>query len=336
MFFGRHGFRRYRVKTGKHSLRRAFTRCDVLNAEQAERGLTNPFQLYRTVVGALQAERRIEVLPLAQLMEPLAAGRIRVALRHDVDGDCRTALRAARHLARVGIPGSFYLLHTSPYYGRVSRRGTFRRHPGAAELVHALLLTGVEIGLHCDPLSLYLDHGIDGAGAVRTELNWLRKQGVRVRGVVAHNSAAAYGAENFEVFRQYRLEGRDAIQANGRRIPLGVVDAAELGIRYEGNYPVPVAPRDSDAVARYLQPPADAVRSADWLRLYLVDNPLFDRAYDVSIWLLGRDTWAIGEHHPQRAFRYPVTTTDVLEFLRAAEAGSRIVVTIHPAYVCDA
>ena len=52
----------------------------------------------------------------------------------------------------------------------------------------------MEIGLHIDPLGVLCEHGVDGVEAMRTELAWIRSHGASVSGVVAHNSAAAYGS----------------------------------------------------------------------------------------------------------------------------------------------
>jgi hypothetical protein len=326
-------FRPYNVGCSKDQRATLDQRCRQVAADLEKLGLTNSFGLYRRLVDGLNDNRRVVVRPLKTLLEPVPAGKMVIGLRHDVDDDILTGLRAARHLARVGIPGSFYLLHVSHYYGRFER-GKFLRHPGMTDYLRDLVVAGCEVGLHVDALGVYERYGTDGAAAVETELGWLREQGARVEGTAAHNSAPVYGAENFEVFRGRSLNARCELTMGTRQIPLQSLREDKLGLTYEANYPVLCEEPDPDALSEFLtMPPTDAIRTRSWLQSYFVDNPVYQPGYDASVWLLGRDKWVIACHTRPRELIWPANLERVFEFLGECPDGARVVFNIHPEYV---
>jgi hypothetical protein len=309
------GFFRYRTDVGTLNPEDLAAYCREAIKPFSELDLLNSFATYEHVINFLMKKSRFDIRPMKRLTDPPIGDRITVALRHDVDADVYTATRAARALSDRGLAGTFYLLHTSGYYGYFEER-VFRRHPAMARVVEELLETDCEIGLHSDGLSVYCEHGINGAAAVSTEIAWLRAQGADVTGTVAHNSASVYGAENFEIFRDKALADRRSFEWCGRRIPLQVLDEESLGLTYEGNYPIV----------------ANQPTSVD-LKDYLHHNPIFERAYDISVWLLARDSWVVARHKNPKELCWPETTDRMLSFLDAAKAGTRIVLNIHPEYV---
>ena len=171
--------------------------CKSVNEYQAKLGLVNPFSVYETLLDELGNRARYHVAPLQRFEADATPDKVSVGLRHDVDADVCTGVRAAKELKRRGLEGTFFLLHTSYYYGYFDQ-GVFRRQPALEEILDEYVITGSEVGLHNDALGIYLDHGIDGRMALETELAWIGKR-FRVLGTTAHNSANLYGAENFEI-----------------------------------------------------------------------------------------------------------------------------------------
>lgn len=191
-----------------------------------------------------------------------------------------------------------------------------------------------EIGLHIDPLHVYFAHGIEGGDAVLTEAEWMRACGVALNGVVAHNSAPLYGAENFEIFEGFSLENRHRVTFNGVTADLQSIRMGHAKLTYEGNYPQPPDPTDRHLLNGYLaQMPEDALRRADWLSIYLKHNPVFSRPNDVSIWILGNDMWAIAECNPKSRFLFNIDHNDVIRYLERYNYEGRIIITIHPEYI---
>ncbi len=299
------------------------------------RDLGSGFEHYAELVHGLRALAGTRVLPLAELFAAAAGDERVIGLRHDIDADPVAGIRCARFLARYALGGSFYLLHTAPYYGDVIRN-VFVRNPQVAGWVRDLIVAGCEIGLHNDALGLYKQHGLDGATGLVTELEWLRTQGARVRGTVAHNSAPVYGADNFEVFQGRSLQGRRWLREPWGSVPLGRLSEPMLGLEYEGTFAQPRPGLEAAVIDAYCRqdPAALSVRSAAWMRTYLVDNPCLDWRTDLQVWLVGTRHWVAGGRLAGRPLFEPrLELADVLRLLGEMPPASRTVVLVHPEYV---
>ena len=140
---GEPGYRPYRVKNSPLTRAEIIANCKAASSELVSLGLTTNFQSYISLVDYLRRSPRVLVKRLARFSEEPVVDRVLVGLRHDVDDDIWTALRCARHLASVGVPGSFFFLHTSHYYGRFSK-WSFFRHRGLSALLREFVVTGCE------------------------------------------------------------------------------------------------------------------------------------------------------------------------------------------------
>ncbi len=298
--------------------------------------LTNTFQYYRDLIRSFVEIDRVRLVPLCDLCSGSADKDRVIGLRHDIDADPQTAVRAARFLARQGICGSFYLLHTATYYGEFHHE-LFVRNPLLARWVQELIVAGCEIGLHNDVLGAHLVPGIDGAQALVTELNWLRSLGAQIKGTVGHNSAPTYGAENSEVFQGRRLWPRDARSPDGQPLPLESLCEHDLDLRYEGTFAMAkAAPETEHAAAFCAAREAASLRSESWMRQYLLDNPCCDWKVDFQFWLIGRDEWvAAGRFDGETMFEWKIGRDRLIQLARELPEGSRSVLVIHPVYVRD-
>ena len=288
---------------------------------------------YRQFCERLLAIPRTAVVPVRELMTADNQGKRIVALRFDVDLDPLTALRLARHNARIGLASSFYLLHNAYYYGQI-RQGVLARNPSLAHWVLCLLVAGAEIGLHVDAIGLIVHAQTDGLTAVETELAWLRSQGAIVDGTVAHNSGPAYGAENFEIFRGNVMADPDAVPGR-KALPLGRLDPQRLGLAYEANFPLPVPSAPAQECAAWLaRSIPDAVRNESWMRTYLLDNPHFRRRFDAVLWHHGGGSWTFGHRSPsgQTLWRWRVPMEEAVEALSSLPDGARCQTILHPIY----
>lgn len=204
--------------------------------------LADSFAQYERLLDDLAADPKVDVVPFRRLLdEAPAPGRVRCAIRHDVDIDVRAALMCAEAETARGLESTYFILHTAPYYGTFDGP-LFRRHGSMAAVYRSLQALGHEIAVHTDPLLVYQSHGMDGAECLRVELDWLRAQGLEVEGTTAHNSVSVYGAANFAIFRgrpqSFLADPADCpgeVIHEGRWAPLGVLDEASLGLTYEAN-----------------------------------------------------------------------------------------------------
>ena len=293
---------------------------------------TESFASYCDFIHELRELQVTDIVPLKDLMNTISSERRLISLRYDIDMDHDTALRMARYNARYGICGSFFILHTAYYYG-MWKSGVFCRNPDLSQFIRELIVTGCEIGLHTDPLSIYIEHGVDGATALQQELDWLRSQGARVYGTVAHNSFPVYGAENFEVFKGRVIGSRSHLVYKDRSVPLGLLNEQELGLTYEGNYPLTAKKLRADLISEWTQrTDAKAVLDEDWMKTYLLQNPCFQRCYDAVVWNHGNGRWTFARTVPatQNEWGWQLTVANVISKLMEMPHGTRSVIVIHP------
>lgn len=308
--------------------------CKQVSQNYQELNWVSPFLVYRKLIDFLAGNSKFEVRPLKHLMEPIQSNKIIVSLRHDMDADIVSGVRAARYLAKKGVPGSFYLLHTSHYYGALENK-VFYRFSGLESFIKEFLATGVELGLHTDPLSLYCNHYINGTQAVKSEISWLRSLGVNISGTVAHNSASVFGAENFEIFQGRSVGGRKKFRYLCKSWPLQTLNEKKLSLTYEGNYPYLPTQLDEHKVNDYIALSTNgSLNNRDWQYFYFIDNPYFCRGYDEDIWLLGNDTWMIASRKDGAMGKIISVNTDgLLVYLEKVRIERRIVISVHPEYI---
>lgn len=320
----------YRVETGRdmeNYFAQVRTMCEPF---------ANPFCYYEALVEGLLATPKLSLVPAADFAASRVEDRSLVCLRHDVDSDPLTALRAARYLASVGVSGSFYLLHTSPYYAQ-PYQGVVVRNPELVKWIHGFIVSGCELGLHNDALGVQANWGMNGIAAIRNELAWLRSLGANIRGSVAHNSGPVYGAENYEIFVGRLLWQRDDLTVDGAVLPLASVSEQDLGLTYEGTFARPKSKPDRrSAAAFFADLDAANIRSEVWMRTYLLDNPACDWGVDIQCWLLGKDMWVIaGRFGGREVFHWAATLKDLLVFLEQIPIGLRTLLVVHPEYVSN-
>ena len=297
---------------------------------------SNGIDYYKRCIEAISGSERIEIVPMYELAQRSKSARPRVAIRHDVDADPVVAVQLAGILAQRGICGSFFLLHSAPYYGSVNGN-LFIRQSRVAGWVRQLIVSGVEVGLHNDSIGMFMRHGFDPAAVVRRELLWLRSQGAVVRGTVAHNSIAAQPAENYEIFAPQVLWERPVLNANGTRLKLGELSPASLRLEYEGTFAVPRPEINRVALGEFL----DAAKSADirddaWMRAYLGENPICSWDIDFQCWLVGPDSWVVaGGREQSGIFHWDLQLAELIEWIFSLPDSSRTMLVVHPEYFGD-
>ena len=304
-----------------------------LQVDDCYRPITNPFEYHEILIDELEGLPDVTLLPLFELNAARDPTRRLVGLRYDIDADPVTGLRAARSLARRGICGSFYLLHTADYYGQMVG-DRFVRHSEMGEWLPEYIVTGCELGLHNDAFGACQKLGCDGAQAVHDEIQWLRQSGATIRGTVAHNSGPIYQAENYEVFVERVHWARKTRVSNGLVLPLGALSELGLGLTYEGTFSCTKPQIDLAAANAFLQDRENSsVRSETWMRSFLLDNPYRNFALDFQYWLVGKDEWYFsGRHEGKDFFRSLINLNEVFDTFRSIPKGTKTLFVLHPEY----
>lgn len=205
-----------------------------------------------------------------------------IGLRHDLDAGhaLATAVRMAEWEAARGYRSTYYVLHTSPYWGT----------PGFRASLERIACLGHEIGIHTNALAEALRTGRDPDTILQDAINTLRGFGFPVRGVAGHgdpfcNRARAPGEITFANDEQFvecarpkegepdRLITRGRVQLKLRPRPL-----ADFGLDYEAivlGLPQPF--RFSDSGGKWLTPgfdeTVDLFAAETDLQLHLLIHP---------------------------------------------------------------
>jgi hypothetical protein len=301
-------------------------------ARQAElnyRPLSMHVSYYERLLLKLADMRDTAIVPVKDLMRQQGARRT-IALRHDIDAKPDAAVSLARLNARYGIASTFYLLHSSPYYGAFNEF-LFTRNPRLRHWIDALIVAGCEIGLHNDALGIEARMGISAAEVMGAEIGWLRDQGAQIHGTVAHNSFGSQGAENFEVFSELVMWPREPRSDADEPMPLGQLSMASLGLSYEGNFPAPPDKVDEAAVAEFCAIAEPGPRNGAWMKAYLLDNPYMKRGHGCDIWLVDIDRWVVCDREIGY-FNANLRFDELDSYFGLEQRASRVVFTLHPDY----
>jgi len=324
--------------------------------------LTNVLNVYEYFIAKVSSMPHLHFTSVGELLKEQPANaknKIRVLLRHDVDHDLVAALMMREIEREFGLSGYYSLHHTSPYYyGVFDENLVFNRYESLADVYLELQGSGAEMGLHIDPFTVYR-LGIDGSQAIICELAWLRSIGLRISSVSAHGSTPYYGAEAFEIFKEWRLYKNDFVSTDGANsmslglfplsknayakffnsnvlpqtvnLPLGILSAKELGLKFEANFTSPAHNANKAKVKEYFQR-AKTEDMNTYLYYYLHRNAYLRWGQDYIVWLYGMDRWAISSTDPDGHFKPDASTLEVIKFLDELSGGEKVVLHIHPIY----
>lgn len=281
-----------------------------------------PIAEYEKLVSKIGSLKHLNPTPLSKLLPVNDGNKANISLRHDIDADPERAVELAGILAQYGIPGSFYVLHSAKYYG-VFGDGKFHRNPRLKTWVQELMLSGMEVGVHNDAFGLN-KQGKDGVKLFADEVEYLRSLGANITGSVAHNSFPTHFAENFEVFSEFVLFARES------ELKLGELSMKDLGLMYEGNYPVKRASISEGKLDDFISLDY-AKNKLQWLKTYLHQNPVMEKKYEIDIWLYENDHWLVSDRRQgHNSFSTLKETNALIEYLSDIEGNCSIVVTVHP------
>ncbi len=175
------------------------------------------------------AEGEFDVVPLRELRDAARARPV-VALRHDVEERFASALEMAELERDRGLRATYFVLHTAPYYKRSLLPG-----------LRLLQEMGHEVGWHNDLVTLQCVKGESPREYLRRELDWLRGNGIDVRGSSSHGSYWTHRLRyhNKYFFTDFSAEveegfaNSEVVEAGGRRCELEKGSMAEFGLDYE-------------------------------------------------------------------------------------------------------
>src|SRR5262249_33462945 len=82
----------------------------------------------------------------------------------------------------------------------------------------------------------FVDHNLPPEATLKQELDYWRSCGIRLKTIVAHNSAYVYGVGNYELWTGQAIDGRTSAKLTDREVKLNHLNRAEYGLDYDGNF----------------------------------------------------------------------------------------------------
>lgn len=147
---------------------------------------------YDDFLRRISSDSTILIVPSKDFDNTFSQDKKIITLRYDVDWDIKSALRFAYREYKYGIKSSYYILHTAGYYGMLKGKVFERNKDLLAYLEKIQNGFGQEIGFHNDLITLQVVYGISAKGFLRTELEYLRSNGIEVTGTTYHGSKYNY------------------------------------------------------------------------------------------------------------------------------------------------
>ncbi|MBN8216396.1 MAG: hypothetical protein J0L75_07115 [Spirochaetes bacterium] len=188
---------------------------------------------YRLLLAELR-KPRYKVATLGEFSTAPASegGAVLVGMRHDIDSHPEKALAMARIEKEAGLPSTYFILHSAPYYAKFIGGRLERKAPVEA-LARFLAKEGFELGIHTDLFSMMWNRHYSPAAFLREELAQYAAMGIPVKGAAAHGDGAviAAGLNNMWIFSEFGKKGT-AVR-DGERFPYGESPISEFGLAYE-------------------------------------------------------------------------------------------------------
>lgn len=296
------------------------------------KNIDNPFWYYEKLLDDLANIDNVEILPLREFVKKSNSNKKRIGFRHDIDADPITAVKCARALAKRGLSGSFYFLHSAIYYGEFYNK-VFIRNPEVQNWIKQIVIAGSEIGLHNDAIGITNRYKINGVKHLKDEINWLSSLGTNIYGTVAHNNFLVNGAENYEIFEELTLYKRKIFDKN-RKI-VSTTDMKELNLEYEGTFGIPKKNISIHNINKYkkLDIKNSNMDNKDWTYKYFFDNPVNDWSCETQIWLVGKNKWIIASKINEEVFfEFHIPLSKVIVFIKTLSLNKSILFVLHPEY----
>jgi hypothetical protein len=184
------------------------------------------------------------ITPLDKFKETINPKKIIIGLRHDVDISLDAALKLSVIEKNFGIRASYYILHTASYY--LANPNNMAVHCESIIPVLKIMQDEYhhEIGWHNDLITLQLVYNIDPLSFFHQELDWLRNNGLNIKGTASHGSNYCYDFKylNFYFFQDYKkpivgqFVNNDSAFVSNQWTKIKHASLKEFGLDYEAYF----------------------------------------------------------------------------------------------------
>jgi hypothetical protein len=284
---------------------------------------------YRQVLEQLLSIKGLSLQRIKEMRQVFHPEGITVGIRHDIDYDVVTALSLAKIEHALGVKGSYYVLHTAPYYGYWKDEQFFHSQR-CVDVLGEIQSLGHEVGFHNDCLHDLIQWGRPVEDTLRSELSFLRTHGLHIYGTSSHGSYHNHQAANYEIFKEMSIQGRPFFtDKNGKQHRLGFINMKDFDLEYEANF----------IIKSWM------ISAEEWSRISCGhkcpshETDHFIRDYDAQYGIFGKNYWIgqdIKKARRMESGNIPantvLTTQEVIDKIRSHSPGDKIVLDSHPVY----
>lgn len=147
---------------------------------------------YDAFLKYLTSSNHFKIVTQREFANATSNDKVIISLRYDIDDDINAAIKFAYREKKYGIRSTYYILHSSGYYG-ITKLNYFKRNDKIIRYLQKIQNDfGQEIGWHNDLVTLQIVYNIDSRKYLKDELGWLRANGINVYGAVAHGREYCY------------------------------------------------------------------------------------------------------------------------------------------------
>lgn len=179
------------------------------------------------------------IVPLKDFKNTNAADKVVISMRYDLDFNIDAAIRFAYREHKYGIKSTYFVLHTATYYGKKVGKEFVRNDDIIFYLKKIQDDFGHEIGFHNDLVTLQLMYEIPSVKYLRNELNYLRGNGIEIKGTTYHGSqyCTIYEYSNAYFWKEYPNSGwnYEYIKKGFKTIKIEKDSMKNYNLEYEGN-----------------------------------------------------------------------------------------------------
>lgn len=147
------------------------------------------YNTYDAFLNYLSTSDRFLIVQQKDFLHTTSTDKVIISLRYDIDDNINAAIKFAYRENKYGIKSTYFVLHTVGYYGTTTRQHFQRNDNLIYYLKYLQDVYGHEIGFHNDLLTLQIVYEINPKVFLRNELNWLRENGIDIRGTTYHGSS---------------------------------------------------------------------------------------------------------------------------------------------------
>ena len=167
-----------------------------------------------------------------------SADKVIISMRYDIDDNINASVKFAYREHKYGIKSTYFVLHSAKYYGD-TKRAYFKRNDDVQFYLKKMQDDfGQEIGFHNDLVTLQVIYGIEPKEFLKTELEWLRGNGINISGTTYHGSPYCWIYKYFNTWFWYEYadpQGHDQYVIKDRFVFKVEKDSlTTYNLQYEG------------------------------------------------------------------------------------------------------